>query len=165
MLQIKDYFTGYPSQLSVAEMFLRYGISVRDCDAYIGDIKQADSAISRAVGVDRRVVRSTIERISMNPDLSALFSKIRCIADLSDASSILGNSAIEIVPDDDSRPGTMAGIMNILSSLDLNVRQAVVSGGEDGGKTHLVITVEGPIPPAALAEIRDSPGVAQVILR
>jgi len=165
VLQLKDYFTGYPSQLAVAEAMLNHGISVRDDDAYVRDIKQSDSALARAIGVDRRVVRSTIERILMNDDLSALFSRINCMADLSNAASFLGGSAIETVPEDDSRPGLMADIMNIVSQARLNVRQAVVSAGGDGEPTHLIITVDGNIDGSTLSSIRAVPGIASLIIR
>jgi len=166
VLPFKQYFEGFPSQLSVANFFLRNGISVRDDNAYVGEVKQSDSALARAIQVDRRVVRSTIERIMKYPELSNLFSKIGCIADLTDAASLLGCSALEIVPTDDSRPGTMAGIMTILSSAGINVRQAVVSSSRTGfGETHLMITVDGGIPGNIISAVREADGVAQVVIR
>ncbi len=166
VLPYKQFFDGFPSQLSVANYFFRHGIAVRDGDAYVGAVKQSDSALARAIGVDRRVVRSTIERILKFPELSSLFSKIGCISDMTEAASLIGCSAIEIVPKDDSRPGTMAGIMTILSAAGINVRQAVVSSGDNlMGVTHLMITVDGTIPGNILSAIREADGVAQVILR
>ena len=72
-----DYFKGYPSQQKVAGKLLSCGIRVADGHAYCGDIEQGDSAIGRACGVDRRVVRSTLERISSTPELDAIFTKVR----------------------------------------------------------------------------------------
>ena len=166
VLPYRQFFDGFPSQLSVANYFFKHGIAVRDGDAYVGDVKQSDSALARAIGVDRRVVRSTIERILKYPELAGLFSKIRCISDMTEAAALIGCSAIEIVPKDDSRPGTMAGIMIILSSAGINIRQAVVSSGDNlMGVTHLMITVDGTIPGNILSAIREADGVAQVILR
>ena len=164
MIRIEDYFANYPSQMKVVEIMMRYGISVRDENAYAGTVKLTDAALSVAAGVDRRVVRSTIDRISLVPELSALFSKIGCMAVLDKAASLIGCSSIEIVPDDDSRPGTLAGIMNILSDAGINVKQAVVRGEKDEKVSHLVIVVVGTIPGDVLASIRDSPGVSKVIL-
>ena len=129
------------------------------------DIKLTDAGLAQAAGVDRRVVRSTIDRISMNPDLKALFSRIGSMAVLADAAPLLGCSAIEVVPEDDSRPGLLAGIMNILSGAGINVRQAVVSGEGDDAVSHLVIVVDGTLPGNVLSSVRDVPGVSKVILR
>ena len=164
MIRIEDYFANYPSQMKVVEIMLRYGISVHDDDAYAGSVKLTDAALSVAAGVDRRVVRSTVDRISLIPELSALFSKVDCMAVLDKAAPLIGCSSVEIVPEDDSRPGTLAGIMNILSDAGINVKQAVVRGGKEGEVSHLVIVMDGTIPGGVLASIRGSPGVANVIL-
>ncbi|AGI47546.1 putative regulator of amino acid metabolism, contains ACT domain [Thermoplasmatales archaeon BRNA1] len=161
---VSKHFEHYPSRLAVAELMLKHGISVKNDDAYIGDVKQSDSSIARAANVDRRVVRSTIEDISTDPVLSALFSKLDSMVVLADAASLLGCSAIEVVPDDARRPGVMAGIMNVLSRAGINIRQAVVTG-EENEVSHLIITVDGDIPGYVMTEIRGSPGVASVIIR
>lgn len=85
MERVPVFFEHYPSQEAVALLLLRLGISVHDGFAYCGDIRQSDVAIARAAHVDRRVVRSTIEKIEQTPELLALFSKLRCMLLLSDA--------------------------------------------------------------------------------
>ncbi len=165
MISIEDYFSNYPSQLKVVQLMLKHGISVNGDSAYVGLIKLTDAGLAQAAEVDRRVVRSTIERISMNPELRALFSRIGSMAVLADAANLLGCSAIEIVPEDDTRPGLLAGIMNIVSADGLNVRQAVVSGESDLDVSHLIVVVDGEIPGNVLAAVRSVPGVSRVILR
>lgn len=165
MLNIAEYFTGNPSQTAVAELFLRHGVSVRDGDPYVGEIKLADSAIARAAGVDRRVVRSAISRICTDPALSQLFSRLECIADFTGAAPLLGGSSIEVVPEDDGRPGTMARIMMAISRDGINVRQAIVSGGEGGTPSHLIIAVDGHLGGDTVEAIRACDGVSKVIIR
>ena len=165
MINVEEYFANYPSQLKVAQLMMKHGVSVRDYNAYVGDIKLTDAGLAQASGVDRRVVRSTIERISLNPDLKALFSKIGSMAVLTDAASLLGCTSVEVVPEDDGRPGLLAGIMNIFSAAGINIRQAVVSGESEDTVSHLVIVVDGEVPGSVLAAVRGIPGVSMVILR
>ena len=165
MIKVEEFFSNYPSQMKVVQLMMRHGVSVRDCNAYVGDIKLTDAGLAQAADVDRRVVRSTIERISMNPDLKALFSKIGSMAVLTDAASLLGCTSVEIVPDDDTRPGLLAGIMNTFSAEGINIRQAVVSGESDDTVSHLIVVVDGEVPGNVLATVRGIPGVSMVILR
>ena len=57
MFSIREYFAGYPAQFAVANMMLTHGIRLVGDKPYIGDVQQSDSAMARAIGVDRRVVR------------------------------------------------------------------------------------------------------------
>ena len=165
MINVEEYFANYPSQLKVAQLMMKHGVSVRDYNAYVGEIKLTDAGLAQASGVDHRVVRSTIERISLNPDLKALFSKIGSMAVLTDAASLLGCTSVEVVPEDDGRPGLLAGIMNIFSAAGINIRQAVVSSESEDTVSHLVIVVDGEVPGSVLAAVRGIPGVSMVILR
>lgn len=165
MDRILRMFEKYPSQEAVAVLMLRQGIGVRDGDAYCGDVKQSDAAIARAAGVDRRVVRSTIDRISSEPELLALFSKIRPMLLLSEASSEIGCSSIEVIPTDATMPGIMAGIMDVLYCAGINVRQAVVSDPVDEKTSHLIIVADGTLPGDVVSAVRNCRGVASVIIK
>ncbi|MGI6008762.1 MAG: regulator of amino acid metabolism, contains ACT domain protein [Methanomethylophilus sp.] len=165
MQLITDHFKNYPSQQKVAEVLLRQGIAVRDGDAYCGDIKQSDTAVAKAAGVDRRIVRATIEKISNTPELLALFSKLRPMLLLSEAARELGCSCIEVVPTDATMPGILAGIMDILYRAGISVRQAVVSDPVDENASHLLIVADGEIPGDVLSAVRNSRGVAEVIIK
>jgi len=144
---------------------LRQGISVKDGFAWCGKIKQSDSAIARAANVDRRVVRSTIESICSDEYMSSLFSKFNSMLLLADAASLIGCSAIEIVPVDASVPGVMAGILNVLYEARINVRQAVVSDPESDRFSHLIITVDGTIPGDVMTKVRNCRSVSSVIIK
>ena len=91
-------FDRYPSQKNVVQVMLRLGLSVKDNKAYCGNVEITDSALARAADVDRRVVRSTIERIMATPDLIQKFSKLRSMCLLSDIAPEIGCSTLEIIP-------------------------------------------------------------------
>lgn len=165
MERIKQHFQNHPSQEQVATLMLSLGISVKDGNAYCGPIVQSDTAVARAIGVDRRVVRSTINHIMEVPDLLNLFSKVSSMLLLADAAKEIGCSAIEVVPVDASVPGLMARILDVLSEAEINVRQAVVSDPQNLRGSHLIIVADGQIPGDIMTSIRNTEGVASVIIR
>jgi predicted regulator of amino acid metabolism with ACT domain len=61
--KIANYFEKYPSQAKVARYLLKYGLRIERDQVFCGDVQIADSALARAAGVDRRVVKSTVETI------------------------------------------------------------------------------------------------------
>lgn len=165
MERIRKQFQNLPSQEAVATLLLKQGISIRNGKAYCGNIEQSDTAIARAAGVDRRVVRSTVNRIMDVPELRNLFVSLQSMLLLSDAANELGCSTIEIVPTDARVPGIMAGIMNVMSGAGINIRQAVVSDPQNLTSSHLIIVADGFIPGNVMTQIRCCRGVDSVIIR
>ena len=115
--------------------------------------------------MDRRVVRSTINRIMAVPELLKIYSKLQSMLLLSDAAGELGCSCVEIVPTDARMPGIMAGVISVLSDAGISIRQAVVSDPQDETGSHLIIVSAGEIPGDIMTEIRKCRGVDSVILR
>ncbi|AIZ56148.1 hypothetical protein Mpt1_c02480 [Candidatus Methanoplasma termitum] len=165
MDSIKDGFVGFPSQEKVAMLLLRNGIRVVDGTAYCNDIEQSDAAIARVAGVDRRVVRSALDKISSTPDLDRVFSKLRSMLLLSEVAPEIDCTTLEIIPTDATMPGILAGVMDVIYRRGLSVRQAVV---EDPGvrfDSHLIIVVDGQIPSELIPAIKQSRGVLSLMLR
>jgi len=162
---VKDGFTGFPSQEKVAMLLLRNGIRVEKGTAYCNDIEQSDAAIARVAGVDRRVVRSTLDKISSTPELDRIFSKLQSMLLLANVAPEIDCTTLEIIPTDATMPGILAGVMDIIYRGGLSVRQAVV---EDPGiriDSHLIIVVDGQIPPGMIPALKQSRGVLSIILR
>ncbi len=156
MDRIQKYFGRHPSQMAVARLLLSQGLSVHDGYIWCGDIRQADTSVAEAAKVDRRVVRSAVERIMGEPELLALYSKLRCMVLLSDVAKELGCEKV---------PGIMSGIMDIIFKAGINVKQAVVSEPADDGQSHLILITEGEMPGTVISAVRESFGVASVIIR
>ena len=163
MSKILEYLKKYPSQRDVVSVMLRYGISVREGKAYCGTIELADSSIARAANVDRRVVRSTIERIMDDPELSDYFSRLDSIALLAGVAPLIGCNAIEIIPVDANMPGILAEITHVIYEAGVSVRQAVVD--EMTGNPRLIVVIEGQLPPEILPRLKACQGVSSIILR
>jgi Predicted regulator of amino acid metabolism, contains ACT domain len=165
MDRILSKFSGFPSQENVAMIMLRYGVRVDGGKAYCGDIELSDSAIGRAAKVDRRVVRSTIDKICSTPALYAIFSKLRSISLFSDAAPEMGCTTIEIVPVDATIPGILADVTEVIFRAGISVRQAVVDDPGIRKEAHLIVVLNGQLPPEYIPMLRAARGVSQIIIR
>ena len=83
---------------TVVKKMIECGMRVGgDLKVYVGDVEVDYQAISNATGVDRRVVKQTVEQIRRSPFLYSIFSKTRPLGtSLVDLVSILGYSAIVV---------------------------------------------------------------------
>lgn len=165
MDRMDSLFRSYPSQEKVAGLLMRNGIRVCNGRAYCGEIEQGDSALGRAAGVDRRVVRATLERISSTPELDSIFSKLRPMLSMIDLAPEIGCSSIVIVPTDAKIPGILADITGVLYRAGLSVRQAMVDDYGDRDKSVLQVVVDGKIPPETIADLRLCRGVSSITIR
>lgn len=160
---IFSYFEGYPAQLKVARMILVRGISVVGGKALCGGIEQSDSAIARAAGVDRRVVRTTIEHIMSDPELTAIFNNVRPMLNMTAMAKMIGCTSIDIIPTDSKVPGILASITADLFESGYCLRQIVINEDESG-KATLSVIVEGEMAPDDIAALKDCTGVDKIIL-
>ncbi|MDR1405085.1 MAG: regulator of amino acid metabolism, contains ACT domain protein [Candidatus Methanoplasma sp.] len=162
---IGEEFSRFPSQEKVAMLLLRQGIRVEGGRAYCNSIGQSDAAIARAAGVDRRVVRSTLERISGTPGLSRLFSELQSMLLMANVAPEIGCTTLEIIPTDATMPGILAGITDVIFKGGLSVRQAVVDDPGTRMDSHLIVVVDGHVPSELLPAIKQCRGVSSVMLR
>ncbi len=158
-------FSGFPSQEKVAALLLEQGIRVEGGKAYCGAVVQSDSAIGRACGVDRRVVRATLERISSTPELDVIFSNLRCTLSMVELAPEIGCSSIIITPTDSTMPGILADIMNVLYKSNISVRQAMVDDTGDKSAAILAVVVYGKIPSEVIPELKACRGVASIMIK
>lgn len=160
-----DRFKGYPSQEKVAKILLENGLRVEDGHAFCGDIELGDSAIGRACGVDRRVVRATLERITAEADLGRIFSRLRCTLSMSELAPVIGCSTIVITPTDARIPGILADVTRVLYDHGISVRQAMVDDSGDEGRAVLVVVVYSRIPSQVISDLKYCHGVDSVLLK
>ena len=162
---VGDAFARYPSQEKVVQLLLSNGMRVEDGRAFCGDVEQGDSALGRACGVDRRVVRTTLERISGTPELDRMFSKLRCTLSMIDLAPEIGCSSIIITPTDARIPGILADVMRVLYDHGISIRQAMVDDSGDEGKAVLIIVAYSRIPSDAISELKYCRGVDSVLIK
>lgn len=164
MDKVSAFFGGHPAQLKVAKMIMVRGISVVDGKAMCGDIEQSDSAIARAADVDRRVVRTTLERISSDQEMDAIFRRIRPMLNMTDMASGIGCTSFDIIPTDSKVPGILASITTNLYNAKYSIRQIVIDEDEMG-KAILSVIVEGSVSPEDIASLKGCTGVDRIVLK
>jgi len=162
--KIANYFEKYPSQAKVARYLLKYGLRIERDHVYCGDVRVADSSLARAAGVDRRVVRSTLETIKNDPTLLKFFSQLQPTNHLKNAASAMGWSAIEIVPTDAHEPGIISAVADILCRSQISIRQAIVDDPMTSEEPKLFIVTESQVPAELIPLIRQSKGVKGVTI-
>lgn len=162
--QLIEMFRGSPSQEKVARLFLRYGIRVSGGKAWCGDVELGDTAVGRAAGVDRRVVRSTITRIESDPSLRGVFSRLHPTSLFTEAAPELGWSSIEIIPVDAHMPGILADVAGVMARAGISIRQAMVDDPEMSEEPRFYVITESPVPPELLPKIKECRGVRSILI-
>ena len=163
--KLKPHFKGFPAQERVAQVMVNYGLRVKDGAVYAGEIALTDSAIARAVGVDRRVVTATLKTIEKVPQLRDFFAKLWPVCHLGNVAPTMGWGAIEILPTNASKPGILAGTSAIIAEAGISIRQVVVDDPEIVEDPRALLITEKPVPERLLPRIRNLDGVRGVVIR
>lgn len=145
-------------------MLLENGLRVSSGSVYCGDIHLADSAIGRAAGVDRRIVRATVETIESSEELLSVFSRLRPTALLKDVAPVMGWGAIEILPNNAQTVGIIADVTGVIAKAGISIRQATVHDPELSAEPRLYVITESPVPPEIIPEIKACRGVKSILI-
>lgn len=161
---LSKYFGRFPSQGKVARLLLENGLRVSSGNVYCGDVQLADSAIGRAAGVDRRIVRATVETIESNEELMRVFSRLRPTALLKDVAPVMGWGAIEIIPSNAQTVGIVADVTGAIAKAGISIRQIIVQDPDLSTEPHLFVITGAPVPTEIIPEIKASRGVKSILI-
>lgn len=162
--KIRHYFEKFPAQARVAQLMLTYGFRVKGDRVYCGDVAVAETAIGRALGLDRRVVSATVRTIQEHEELSRIFQRLWPVAHLKEVAPQMGWGAIEIVPTDARTPGILAGVSSIIARASISIRQVIVDDPEVVDEPRGVIITDAPVPSELLPSMKAVEGVLGVVL-
>ncbi len=153
-LNVRKQFERQVVRPDIVRKMIECGMRVSDDERiFVDDVEVDYSAVARAVDVDRRVVKQTVEQIRRNRYLYSLFSKTKPLGtSLVDLVGVLGYTAIVIQADPKS-PGVMAGVAEILSRHGMVVRQAVAEDPEMVPDATMTLVVEGQLTGQAMEEL------------
>lgn len=163
--EIEKNFSKFPAQGKVARLMLRMGLKVEGSKIFCGEVELSDTAIGRAVGVDRRVVRDTTKTINKKKKLKYIFSKLYPTCCLKDVAGTMGWNVIEIIPEEAEAPGIISAVSAMFSERNISIRQMIIE--EDPVHAHRprgYIITERPIPAEMIPKIKDVAGVHGVTL-
>jgi len=161
---LSKYFGRYPSQGRVARLLLSNGLRVHEGRVFCNEVEITDTALARAAGVDRRIVRAAVEAIEADAELRAVFSALRATAMLRDVAPAMGWSAIEIIPSDAHVPGILAEVTGVIAEAGISVRQALVDDPELVEEPRLYVITESAVPPELIPRIRKCRGVKSILI-
>ncbi|MHB8632986.1 MAG: amino acid-binding protein [Thermoplasmatota archaeon] len=159
-----EHFRRFPAQERVVRLLIRRGLRIQEGAIWAGEVAVGDSSVGRAAGVDRRVVRSAIEAIQENGELTGVFARFEPTLHLGAVAGRLGCGVVQIVPVDAGQPGILAGVTAIIAAAHVNIRQCIVEDPDFTDAAMLTIITQTPVPGHLAAAIAAVPGVASVRL-
>jgi uncharacterized protein len=160
-----DHFRRFPAQERVVRLMIQNGLRIHEGAVYAGDVEISDTAVARAADVDRRIVRSTVDTISDNPQLERAFSRFAPTLHLKDVAPALGLGVLQIVSSDARQPGILAGVSNVIAEAGMSVRQAIVEDPEFSDEPLLFVVTETPVPGTLIPLLQRVRGVKSVTVR
>ncbi|MFP3909248.1 MAG: amino acid-binding ACT domain protein [Archaeoglobaceae archaeon] len=161
--RIVEKFEKYPSQRTVAGEFLRYGISVQDGRAFIGDIELVPTKIAEAVGVDRKVVVMAMQQIENDEELKKVFSSLKPVVNITEVARILDYSVLEVYAES-YKVGIVAGITSILAKEGIPIRYVLAEDPELSVESKLTIVAEEKIPGKLVDDFLAVEGVQKIVI-
>jgi predicted regulator of amino acid metabolism with ACT domain len=161
--KIKHKFEKYPARMNVARKIVKLGLRVNyNGKIYCEDVEISDVALARAVNVDRRSIKSTVEVILADDELSEIFGSIMPAgALLKKVAKNLEFGVVEIEAEA-GNPGILAQSTQLISSNNISIRQAHAGDPELEEIPKLTIITEKSIPGELLSKFLDIKGVKRV---
>ena len=159
---LMEHFRRYPAQEKVVRMMINQGLRINNGAICSGDVEIADTAIGRAAGVDRRIVRSTVDTILANPELAAVLTRTQPTMMLKEVAPRLGLACIEIIPENANQPGILAGVASAISNARISIRQCIVEDPAFTEEPKLYVVTQNQIPAALVPLMQAVPGVKGV---
>jgi len=161
--RIAEKLKDYPARIKVVRLMIEYGLGIsEDGKVVVGPVEIADSSLARAAGVDRRVVRQTIQQLLGDPALKKIFTGLKPAgAFLAPIAKELGYSVVEIRADP-SAVGILANAAKIIADEGISIRQAVAEDPELFPEPKLILVLEQPLSGEGLSKLLKIPNVKSV---
>lgn len=161
--KLNEKFKKYPARMRVAKKMVELGLRIDDDKKiYCGDLKISDISLANAADVDRRAIKSTIEIILNDDDLSNIFKNIIPAGTLlKNIAKTLGLGVIEIEVGY-SNNGILAAISTLISSKGVGIRQAYAEDIEMEDSPLLTIITEEAVPGDIINEFLKIEGVKRI---
>ena len=159
---VEKKFEHYPAQMKVATKMINLGLKTDESgNIYCSDLKIGYKSLAEAAEVDRRAIKSTIDTIMNDKELSLIFKNIEPAgSSLKKIAKNIGLNAIEIVVGSESE-GILSKIADLFVKEGINIRQAYAKDDKLANPT-LTIIADGKVPPEILDNILKIDGVLRL---
>jgi len=163
--EIEKYFEKYPAQKKVAFFLLGKGFQVReDCKVICESIEIPHTQIAKELGIDRRVVDSTAEKILQNERIKDIYSNLHSIAFLKDVAPCLGLGVIIISAEDASKPGIIGEVTSKIAEHDVAIRQAISDDPYLTAEPVLTIITDGEVTGKLFEDLKAIEGIKKITI-
>ena len=151
--------------MSVAGKMIDLGLRVgENRKIYCGNLKVSDLALSKAANVDRKAIKSTVDFILEDDDLSSIFENILPAGNLlKNIAKNIGLSVVEIEVGDENS-GILATASDLISKEGISIRQAYASDIKLEETPTLTIITEDPISGNLIKDFLKIKGVLRVVV-
>lgn len=141
---VKKQFERQVVRADIVKKMIECGIRVDErSKLLVGDVEIDYTALAKAVSVDRRVVRQTVDQIMENPFLRGIFLNIAPFgSSLVNVVSKLGYTAI-VIEANPKKAGVMASVAAVLAKHDMVIRQALADDPDMVPDAKMTLIVEG----------------------
>lgn len=152
---LEDAFIRFPMRRKVAELMLRQGIRVeKGGRMFSGPIEISPVKVSRALGVDRRVVLETAQMICDVPELFGIFRDLEPTSSIRRVARHLGFEVIEIEAEPHAK-GIVSSVTLIIADAGVSIRQLICDDPDIYPSPKLTVILEKRLPAAAFLKIRE----------
>ena len=161
--KIKYKFEKFPARMNVARKIVEHGLCVGENGRiYCGNIEISDVALARAVNVDRRSIKTTVDVILSDEQLAKIFRNITPAGPLvKDVAKDLGFGIVEIEAEAQNS-GIIAKATELISNRKISIRQVHAGDPELEENPLLTIITEKPIEGNLINEFLEIEGVKRV---
>jgi len=164
ILGLEESFSRRKGQVRVAEFILRNGLRVSsDGNLLFKGILVPPTSVAKVLGVDRRLIKATVNTILGNPDLGRVFTKLDSIVLLRDVAPELGFGAIEVIPTDAGSRGIVANVAGIIADAGISARQ-ITTDDPMFENAKMIVVTEKPLPRELIDRILQLPEVEKVVV-
>ena len=153
---LEERFSKLHSQKIVVFKILEYGISVRDGKIFCNDIEIEPRSMAKACNVDVRVVKSVIDNITGDKELSKIFSNLKSTLHLGQVGPTIGLGEIVIEAFDAREPGIIHEVSEVLARHGISIRQAIGDDPDFVKDPKLYVITDSPVPSEVIPEIKKS---------
>ncbi len=164
--KLRRKFEGQETRLRIAEAIIENGLRIaEDGKIYCGDFEIPHSKIAKALGVDRRTVKATVDSIIGDELLRDIFTRIKPAGpSMKDIAIHLGYSCVEIYVKDPSKPGIVSKITGLLAGYGVSIRQVIADDPQLVPHPKLTLITDGRIPGSIMDRISAVEGIEKVIV-
>ncbi|MEM4021498.1 MAG: amino acid-binding protein [Nitrososphaerota archaeon] len=161
--KIAARFQEFPARLRVVRLMIENGIGINEKGRIVvGPVEVPDSSLAKAAGVDRRIVRKTVQQILEDETLRKIFTGIRPAgAFIAPVAKELGFYVVEIRADP-TAAGIIAKATEIIARENISIRQAVAEDPELFPEPKLILVLEKPLSGEGLNELLKIPKIKSV---